>query len=201
MDYASLVALIPGYVVRPGDTNITANIDTFIQLAEAKLNRRLRVREMIVRTTATIEDEFSAVPDNFGGVLSFSLDEEPLVYLTPQAMEHVRAANSEAGKPKYYSIVGGEFWYLPSPNDSYVADLSFYQKIPALTAEDDTNWLIGSHPDIYLNAVALEAALYLVDDELVSKYGGLLDTILNDLDRQSLNDSTGDTLTSVSVCV
>ena len=46
-DYASLQAAVADYLNRE---DLTTQIQTFIQLAEAKFNRELRVRDMLIRS-------------------------------------------------------------------------------------------------------------------------------------------------------
>jgi hypothetical protein len=50
--YATLVTAVTEYLARDQDTTLIARIPTFIQLAEAKMNRSLFVRQMEARSNA-----------------------------------------------------------------------------------------------------------------------------------------------------
>jgi hypothetical protein len=63
-DYASLVTAVTEYLARDQDTTLIARIPTFIQLAEAKFNRQLFVRQMEARAT-TPADTGSTNPSSF----------------------------------------------------------------------------------------------------------------------------------------
>src|SRR5258708_24811949 len=54
VDYASLQSAVTEYLARNQDTTLIARIPTFIQLAEAKFNRQLFVRQMEQRSTALV---------------------------------------------------------------------------------------------------------------------------------------------------
>jgi len=45
--------------------DLTSVIPTFISLAEAKFNRELRTRDMLIRSEAITTNEFVAVPSDF----------------------------------------------------------------------------------------------------------------------------------------
>jgi hypothetical protein len=55
VDYTSLQAAVTEYLARDQDATLIARIPTFIQLAEAKFNRQLFVRQMEQRSTALTE--------------------------------------------------------------------------------------------------------------------------------------------------
>src|SRR5882757_6343231 len=85
IDYGSLQAAVSEYLARDQDATLIARIPTFVQLAEAKFNRQLFVRQMERRATALVdsgsnEPEFISLPSDF------------------QSMRRVRLS-SVAGKP------------------------------------------------------------------------------------------------------
>src|SRR5882724_8111709 len=70
VNYASLQSAVTEYLARDQDVTLIARIPTFIQLAEAKFNRQLFVRQMEQRSTAladlgSSEPEFISLPGDF----------------------------------------------------------------------------------------------------------------------------------------
>jgi hypothetical protein len=55
MTYAELKTAIANYLNR---SDLTSDIDTFIDNVEAELNRRLRTKDMIKRATATADAQY-----------------------------------------------------------------------------------------------------------------------------------------------
>src|SRR6185503_2733971 len=85
------------------------------------------------------------------------------------------------GCPRFFSVVGGEFQFFPAPSQAYNAELTFYQRIPALSASNSTNWLLTLNPDAYLYGSLLQAAPYLKDDARTSTWAQIFETILSDI--------------------
>ena len=62
MTYAELKTNIANYLNR---SDLTSEIDIFIDNTEAELNRKLRVKEMIKRATATADGQYLSVPSDW----------------------------------------------------------------------------------------------------------------------------------------
>jgi hypothetical protein len=64
----------------------------------------------------------------------------------------------------------------------------YYQKIPALTVSNTTNWLLTAHPDLYLYTTLSEAYGVIKNAEQEAKwYGKARDVVdqLNSADKNS----------------
>ena len=75
-NYSTLQSTIADYLNRQ---DLTAQIPTFIQLAEADMNTRLRCREMIVRATTTNDDEFVRLPLDFLESINLQLTDGQMI--------------------------------------------------------------------------------------------------------------------------
>lgn len=153
-------------------TDLTAVVPDFISLAEAQIERTLRTRQMIVRATASIDYEYSAVPADFLETKSIKLNTSPV---TPLQFESVDALDSMKGtmylangKPLYFGIVGGQIRVLPVPDSTYTAELTYYAKLSKLSSTNTTNWLLTQAPDVYLYGALMQAAPYLKDDDRIT---------------------------------
>lgn len=196
ISYATLITRLGEDCNRVGDTDFASAAPGFIQSAEAEMNRRLRVRDMIARATATIDNEYELVPTGFMGVRSFVLQSSPsypLEYLTEDLLAAKKYSYTTAGKPIFYAVVGGEFQFVPEPGDSYTASLSFWQKIPALSVSNTSNWLLESHPDAYVEGAKVHAFNWLQDEAreqiALQKFGIILADIVSDDASQSYGAS------------
>ncbi len=193
--YSGLLASVADWLHR---TDLTTTIPDFVTLAEAQMNRRLRVQQMIERATATITTEYSATPGDFAGVKSFDLATNPitpLVFLAAPQMADEKRFNSATGQPRFFSIIGGDFQYLPAPDGSYTAELTYYQNIPALSVDNTTNWLLDQFPDAYLYGTLLQSAPYLKDDPRIATWAALFSSILDDITSQDQSVNYGTPLT------
>jgi len=168
--YSDLQSAVADWLNR---ADLTAVVPTFISLAEAKFNRELRVRDMLVRATATSDNEFVAVPADYLENYSLELDmsqlgpQAPLNFISPLEAKTLKA-NEVAGLVRYYTMIGGAFELLPAPGSDTDLILTYYQRIPSLSGTQTTNWLLTKSPDLYLYSTLLEASPYLKDDERVA---------------------------------
>lgn len=193
--YAELKTSVGDWLNR---TDLTTAIPDFISLAEAQIERNLRTRQMIVRATASITTEYSAVPNDFLEVKSFKLDTNPVTPLqfeTIDSMDTLAVTYNSAGKPIFFTVVGEQFRYLPIPDTAYTGELIYYAKLSKLSTSNTTNWLLTAAPDVYLYGALMQAAPYLQDDARItvwaSMYRSGLEEVTQADDRSS---STGGVL-------
>lgn len=163
-NYSDLKSAIASWLVR---TDLTAAIPDFITLAEARINRELRVREMIAEATGTISSGSLSVPSGFIETFVVWLDTEsdtPLEY-RPIEDSMWRIAGTTSGQPRWFTIDGSDFKFYPSPDGSYDYTLRYYSEVPTLSDTTTTNWLLAKAPDAYLFASLAEAYAYLLEEE------------------------------------
>lgn len=170
--YAGLIAAIPAHMFN--STILTASLCAdFVAMTEAEVNRALKVRSMVTRADAIIDGEYSAMPSDFMGEVSFRLDDSrrtKLKFLDPAAFDQRLDDYTDTGSPSYFTIIGREFRYLPTPADSYTAWLVYWAKIPPLSDSSQTNWLLDKHPDVYLYGCLMHAAAFLKNMDERSMY-------------------------------
>ena len=179
--YTELKASIADWLVR---ADLTATIPDFISLAEAQIERKLRTRQMIVRSDASIDTEYSAVPSDFLDTKSLKLNTNPVTpmqFETIESLDQLASRTNAAGKPTYFSIVGNQIRVVPTPDTTYTAELTYYAKLTKLSSSVATNWLLTSSPDIYLYGALLQAAPYLQDDARIAVWSALYESGLDQL--------------------
>ena len=171
--YATLQSAVTEWLARDQDTTLIARIPTFIQLAEAKFNRELFVRQMESRATAMVdttsdEPEFISLPSDFQSMrrvrLSSVTGKPCLSFKSGTQMDEYRYTTSDVtGQPRYFTIFGTEMELAPTPDDAYTLEMIYRQNIPPL-ATNDPNWLLSLAPDLYLYGALLESAPYIKED-------------------------------------
>jgi len=180
--YTELKASIADWLNR---TDLTTTIPDFISLAEAQMERTLRTRQMIVRANASFDSEYGAVPDDFLETKSLKLTSTnpltPLAFLSIDDMDAARSHYTASGRPRFFSVVGGQFRISPTPDAAYTTELIYFAKLAKLSSTVASNWLLTSSPDIYLYGSLLQAAPYLQDDARIQVWATLYERALNDL--------------------
>ena len=181
--FSGLKTTIADYLNRD---DLTSVIPSFITLAEAKFNRKLRVRQMVKRATATLDTQYFAFPTDFLQAKEFQLNTNPITYLqyvTQNQGDYGSATQFvSAGKPQFYTIIGTQIQVIPTPDTGYTGELTYYGKIPALSDSNTSNWLLTYAPDLYLYGALLEASPYLKDDERLAVWSSLYINSIGDIE-------------------
>lgn len=179
--YSELKASVADWLNR---SDLTTTIPDFISLAEAQVERKLRTRQMMSRATATIDTEYGAVPSDFLEVKSLKLQTNPVTPLqfeTIDSLDNLQSQYPSSGKPRYFSIVGGQIRTVPVPDSSYDTELTYYAKLTKLSDSVTTNWLLTAAPDVYLYGALLQAAPYLKDDARITVWATMYTSAMEDL--------------------
>ena len=181
--FSGLKTTIADYLNRD---DLTSIVPSFITLAEAKFNRKLRVRQMVKRATATLDTQYFAFPADFLQAKEFQLNTNPITYLQYVTQNQGDYSSStqyiSVGKPQFYTIIGTQIQVIPTPDTGYTGELTYYGKIPALSDSNTSNWLLIYAPDLYLYGALLEAAPYLKDDERLATWSTLYTNSLGDIE-------------------
>lgn len=144
-----------------------AQIDDFITLFEADINRRLRLRAMETRNSAfTISSELTALPTGFREMRYLFLNANPanpLRLISPETARDTYDYDS-TGQPVAYYIEGSNLVAVPTPDASYAGVILYYKALDALT-DAVTNSLFTNHPDCYLWGTLAHTAPFTGEDE------------------------------------
>lgn len=167
-NYTELKASIADFLNRD---DLTTVIPDFITLAEAQINRDIRHYEMENRATADLDQQYLDRPSDWLETIRINITSggtRTLDLLSAASMSDKRAgAENTTGEPKFYRHAERAFEVFPSPDGTYEVELLYYQKIPALSDGNATNWLLTDHPDIYLYGALMHSAPYLAEDARV----------------------------------
>jgi len=192
--YSDLKTSIANWLNRSDLTTEIAN--DFIVLTEADLNSKLRVRKMITSTSITIDSETESLPTDFLQVRDFFITsggtKYALKYITPAQMDQIRGS-STTGMPSAYTILGDNFRFAPIPDSAHTGTLNYYAKFAALSDTNTSNYILASHPAIYLYGSLYHAANFLggIDPQRLQQWQGMYTTAMERLERNDREDQYG----------
>lgn len=187
-NYADLIAAAPNWL---GRADLTARIPEGIALAEAKMNRKLRTKDMVTKNAAfSITGEYVAVPAGFGGVKMWHLNDTPRSVVTPMSEDLMTAnyGDGTTGAPVHFCVQGSNFRIQPTPSTATSSTLVYYLQVPALTVSATTNWLMTSHPDAYLYGVNAEMCALAKDWQAAQTWEQRMYAILDEIVSISRRD-------------
>jgi len=167
--------------------DLTATIPTFISLAEADLNRRVRHWRMLTRSASTVSARYVEIPTDWLETVWLTVDDRTLRPIGhADLLDRYEAADGVGGKPQYYAMTGEGFELSPVPDDTYDADLLYYAKLPALSDSVADNWLLTYAPDAYLYGALVHSAPYLKDDPRLQVWAALSKSAVDSLNAESM---------------
>lgn len=184
--YAELKTAIADFLNRD---DLTSAVDSFIDLAEADMQRTVRHWRMEGRSTATLDTQYSALPADFLEAIRFYITSgttNPLELVSQgELMKRKENSLNTSGKPRFYALTAGELEVFPAPDGEYTGELYYYKRITPLSDSNTSNWLLTYHPDAYLYGALLHTAPYLKDDARVQVWGTLYANAIASIEREN----------------
>ena len=156
-------------------SDLTDRIPDFITLAEARLNRDLRIRPMEVRSSmeTTSGQRYFNLPGGYLQMRNMQINTNPITpleYITPEMLDRLYGSDT-TGKPRAYSLIGDEIQLAPIPDSDYTVEMAFYEKFTPLgdgtSGTVTSNWLTTNAPDVLLYGALLEAEPFIKNDERI----------------------------------
>ena len=201
--YATLQTAVANWLDR---SDLTDRIPEFIALAEARMNRVLRLAIMLNVDQTTLGGAAAlvagtrdyALPSGYLQMIDFALTTDPITplsYITPENMNRMWAG-SQGGKPLSYTIFSDNSSGTPiksvrlgpSPGSAYDYSIMFYKKIDALSVANTTEQMLTNNPDVYLYGALLEAEPFLMNDQRVGLWLAAFEKAIADLQEQDNKD-------------
>ena len=174
--YSDLQTTVANYLAR---SDLTVQIPDFIRLAEIRLRRDLRIRQMMnaATTTTTGGDATVALPSDFLEVRDLVVQTNPVRpvnYISPSVFSR-NARVTESGVPLDYTILATEFKFAPVPDTNYTIEIVYYAAPPFLTSSNSSNVFLANCPDLLLYAALGEAEPYLMNDARIQVWAAMYD--------------------------
>jgi hypothetical protein len=158
-----------------------------IAMAEAMLNRVVRTKGMEATMTSTaLTDGAASLPSGFRAFKEVRHAGDTNYTLQPKSLEWVRAQQADTDNARYFAVTSTQVVCWPSTGP---IKGTYYQALTSLTGLTTTgNWLLTSHPDVYLSAALTEAFVYLQDENRATLWRQRTVALLEELDLSDKRD-------------
>lgn len=179
--YTELKAEIADFLER---NDLTAVVDTFIDLAEAEMQRELKLQVFETTANVTITSGSGSLPTGFNKARAVYWDGDttnPLRYVTPDELERINSGNPS--NVSYYSIVGTTVKVADDQSGTLV--MTYTANFTPLDGTNTTNSILTNHPACYLYGALAQAAIYLKDFDGAGAYRKVFESEL----QQVKNDN------------
>lgn len=185
MIYSELISLIASYLDRE---DLDTEIKGFIASVESKLNRSFRLGRMTQRayTVGNGVKEWFAFPDDYLSCRTIEVNNVPLEYLTPEQMS--RRVGISINQAYYYTIQAQQFRVIPIVGEDVELIITYYQKVPALSDTNITNWVLNEYFDLYYYGALAEAMLYIKNYEIYELWNQKFQSAADQMDSADRQD-------------
>lgn len=184
MTYSSLVSSLEAYLQRQ-DALVLANIPTFIQLAQIRIPREMKLLGFRQEVAGNFDGTAQSTgimqkPSDWRKTIAFYVGTgEGNNTHTPvfeRDYDYVRSIYPDAtvqGTPRFYADADYNHWLVqPSPSSGFPFKIPYYSTLTPLDETTQTNWLTVNAPDLLLYASLLEAVPFLKVDERIPVWQG-----------------------------
>lgn len=175
--YAELQTSVATWLHR---TDLTALIPDFITLAESRMSADINARAMAAQTVLTTVsgNAYVTLPSDMVEMHRLVLQSDPYVALKYVSADELTAdyPTSQTGRPAVFAVIGGKIQLAPIPDSAYSVELTYRQKIPALSSTNTSNWLLMAWPDAYLYATLCAAQPFMQADDRIGTFNTLYQT-------------------------
>ena len=191
--YSNLKTTIASYLNRD---DLTSYLGDFITLAESRLNRELRVREMVeinTSTTTVAGTQSYDLPTGYLEAITVIYQNDPFTTLRFMAnTDFYNSYNSTqtSGTPSFFTIVGTKILLGVQPDAANTLQINHYKKLTALSDSNATNDILTNYPELYLYGALAESSPFLMQDERLNIWAGLYKEALKNANESSSKGST-----------
>lgn len=192
MNYKEIVEAAKAYTDRY-DQELEDSMTSFTRVVEAKINNALRTGDQSVRSQIWLKrnEEYYSLPCDWGGARDVELLHpgeqygRTLVYLSPEEMNKLpRNRDSSFGSHQnYYTIIAGQIQVAP-PTDNQVLEVVYYQRLPEINEDGDTNWLTEKNPDAYIFGLCTEISAFAKDEASFMTYDARFKEALGNITQE-----------------
>lgn len=159
-------------------TDITADVQDCVTMAEAFFNRKLRTRQQEQVITITPTDGSATLPPDYlhwRRLTWLGAPERDLEFVVPSMFTRFYP-DMAAGIPDKFTIEAGFINFRPV--DAGKLEFNYFSKITPLVQPEDTNWLLLEYPDAYLAGTLAWVNTLVQNNEEFNKWLAAADQIL-----------------------
>lgn len=189
MTFDSLKTQVRQYLSRGStaalDPVFETQLPNFISQAENRIATELKVQgfQNVVTSAMAVGQSVYAKPDRWRDTISINIgtgtSNNTRVFLFSRSYEYCRSYwpdATETEQPVFYADYDFNHWLIsPTPDDTYPYEIIYYQLLPLLSDEVQTNWLTEQFPQLLLYASLLEATPFLKNDERIPTWQAMYD--------------------------
>jgi hypothetical protein len=178
------------------DPIVYEQLPRLINLAERRIARELKIQGFINVVTGTLAAGQSVYdkPDRWRDTISMSIGvgtgNASRKVLFARGYEYARTYWPDStlqDEPVFYADYDYSHWLIaPTPDEAYPFEIVYYQLLPLLDDDNQSNWLTEYAPQVLLYAALLEATPFLKNDERIPVWQDMYDRAASMLNAEDV---------------
>lgn len=196
--YNDLVSTVESYLAR---SDLTSIIPTFINLAQLRMTRDLRTREMLKVATTTATDSTVELPTDFLEMREIHFQGNPPITLEYESPDKFfrDMLTTTSGLPYYYTIIAYELQFAPAPDSSKTLQMLYYAQPTFISSTVSSNLYLANYPDALLYATLAEAEPYLFSDARIATWQSMYDRAIQNIANNDIGKKFPNTALNVTL--
>lgn len=170
MTYDSLNSTVLQYLERQDQAVVNA-IPTFITLCEFEIAQEIKTLGQLSVVTSNMSASNPVIqkPARWRKTVSMTIlgatEATPVLLRKFEYLKTYWPNVTLTGLPEFYADIDYDHWYFaPTPDQAYSFEVLYYERIPPLSSENQTNWLTQNAPNAMLYGTLLQAMPFLKND-------------------------------------
>ena len=170
MTYDSLNSTVLQYLERQ-DQSVVNAIPTFITLCEFEIAQEIKTLGQLSVVTSNMSASNPVIqkPARWRKTVSMTIlgatEATPVLLRKFEYLKTYWPTVTLTGLPEFYADIDYDHWYFaPTPDQAYSFEVLYYERIPPLSSENQTNWLTQNAPNAMLYGTLLQAMPFLKND-------------------------------------
>ena len=171
LTYDSLVETTLQYLER-SDAATREQIPTFITMCEFEIAQQIKTlgQMQVVESMMNAGNNVIAKPARWRKTVSFNVvndtGRQPVFLRKYEYIKSYTPDSDTQGLPLYYGDYDYEHWIVaPTPDQDYIFEVLFYERLSPLSSDNQTNWLTQNAPNAMLFGTLLQAMPFLKNDQ------------------------------------
>lgn len=182
--YTDFAASVATWLNREGFTSLTDQVEDLTAMGQRRIHRLCNLRAMEeVDTAFDISSQSESHPSDYLRTKSITIVQGASHHPVLGRSLHTVLNQGQSGRPAYYANVGTNFYFGPTPDQSYTALLIYYKGLDIVSTTVSTNWILTNAPELLLFATLMEACLFLKDDNRAKVWEARFNQVKEDIER------------------
>ena len=173
-------------------SDLSSRAASFIRIAEAAINRTVRVKAMETSTDLTITDTETPLPADFVELIALAnRGEMPFQYRTSLELRSRREID-DLDRTQVFTIENNSLVFPRAHDPAIELELVYLARFAPVVEPEDTNWLLTNNYDIYLYLTLSAASDAKQDAARSSKFMDMARAAIKELHRADSRRSLAD---------